>query len=182
MGGGLWGLNDRDVPIKRADQRIYIDLLVEHLESKQSGMYRDEVADLLELEEFPIESFFSILTQDSRLKVSTARCVYLARWGESRRETAGRAVQAVLDGAVEPLQLEVIMRLAEQRMSRQCEKSQISAALQAIGGVYNEDARTWSKADMSFVDTDDDDEQPTLSNDNQTGVETPAYAIQTESA
>lgn len=182
MGGGLWGLNDRDVPIKRADQRIYIDLLVEHLEGRQSGMYRDEVAELLELNGVPIETLLSILSQDSRLKVSTGRCVYLAKWGDSRRETVGRAVQAVLDGAVEPLQLEVIMRLAEQRMSRRCERSQISAALQAIGGVYNEEARTWSKADMLFVDTDDDDGQPTLSNDNQTDTETPVYAIPSGSA
>jgi hypothetical protein len=178
VGRGLWGINDRDVPINRADQRIYIDLLVEHLEGKQSGMYPEEVADLLELKEFPIETFFSILTQDSRLKVSTGRCVYLAKWGEPRRETVGRAVQAVLEEASEPLQLEVIMQLVAMRIARPCEKSKISAALQAIGAVYNEDARTWAKADMSFDNTDDDDEQPALSNDNRTSPQSPAYSIQ----
>jgi hypothetical protein len=167
MGRGLWGLNDRDVSINRADQRIYIDLLVEHLERKRSGMYPEEVADLLGLDGFPIETFFSILTQDSRLKVSTARCVYLSSWGEPRRETVGRAVQVVLEEATEPLQLEVIMQLVARRISRPCEKPKILAALQAICAVYNEDAKTWAKADMSFNNADDDDEQPVLSNDNQ---------------
>jgi hypothetical protein len=177
MGGGLWGLNDRDVPIKRAEQRIYVDLLVEHLESKQSGMYRDEVADLLELNGFPIETFFSVLTQDSRLKVSTGRCVYLAMWGEPRRETVGRAVQAVLEGAIGPLQIEAIVRLVAERVARPCGKSQISAALKAIGAVYNEDARTWAKADMSFANADDDDENPTFGGDHQ-GSRSQACSIQ----
>ena len=178
MGGGLWGLNDRDVPIKRADQRIYIDLLVEHLESKQSGMYRDEVESLLDLKGFPIETFFSILTQDSRLNVSTGRYLYLSKWGEPRRETVGRAVQAVMDEATEPLQFEVITQLVAQRIARSCEKSQISAALRAIGAVYNEDARGWAKADTSFDNSDDDDEQSILSNDNRMSLEPPTYVIQ----
>lgn len=178
MGRGVWGLNDRDVPIKRADQRIYIDLLVEHLESKQSGMFRDEVEDLLELKGFPIEAFFSILSQDSRLKVSTGRCLYLAKWGEPRRETVGHAVQAVLEEAIEPLPLEVMTQLVAQRIARPCEKSQISAALQAIGAIYNENARTWTKADMSLDNADDDVEQPVLSNDNQTSSQSLAYSIQ----
>jgi hypothetical protein len=178
MGRGLWGLNDRDVPIKRPDQQIYIDLLVEHLESKQIGMYGDEVDVLLELEGFPIAALFSILTNDSRLKVSAGRCLYLSKWGEPRRETIGRAVQAVLEKAVEPLQLEVMTQLVSQRIARPCEKSQISAALQAIVAVYNEDARGWVKADTSFDNSDDDDEQLMLSNDNQMSLEQPAYVIQ----
>lgn len=178
MGSGLWGLNDRDVSIKRADQRVYIDLLVEHLENKQSGMYRDEVDSLLELKGLPIETFFSIVTQDSRLNVSTGRYLYLSKWGEPRRETIGRAVQAVLDEATEPLHFDVMRQLVAQRIARPCEKSQISAALQAIGAVYNEDTRSWAKADMSFDNADDDDEQPVLSNDNQTSSQSPAYSIQ----
>jgi hypothetical protein len=169
VGRGLWGINDRDLPIKRADQEIYIDLLVEHLEGKQNGMYREEVADLLELKEFPVEAFFSILTQDSRLKVSVGRCIYLAKWGEPRRETVGRALQVVLENATEPLQLEVIVRLVAQRIARKCERSEISAALQAIGAVYNEDTKSWAKSEMSFDSADDDDKQPILSNDNQGG-------------
>jgi hypothetical protein len=178
MGGGLWGLNDRDVPIKRAEQRIYIDLLVEHLEGKQSGMYRDEVADLLELSGLPIETFFSILTQDSRLKVSTGRCAYLSKWGEPRRETVGHAVQVVLNESPEPLQIEVMLQLVAQRMARPCDRSQISSALQAVGAVYNEEMRTWAKADISLDNADDDDMQPVLSSENRTSSEPPEYSTQ----
>lgn len=177
MGRGLWGLNDRDVPIKRAEQRIYIDLLVEHLESKQSGMYRDEVADLLELEGFPIETFLSILTQDSRLKVSTGRCVYLSKWGEPRRETVGRAVQMVLDEARGPLPLDVIVDLVVRRTGRQCEKSQISSALQAVGAAYNEDTKAWIKPDVSRENINDDDEQPMSDGDNQVGEQPLVFLV-----
>lgn len=164
VGDGLWGLNDRDIPIKRNEQRILIDMLVEHLEDTQHGLFGEEIAEVLELNGCPIQTFLTIAHQDSRIKVSVGRCVYLTKWNSPRRETVGRSVEMVLQEAQEPLSLETITMLASQRMGRMCSKVQVSAALQALEAVFDDATKTWMLAGAQ-PDTDDDD-LPDLSNDN----------------
>ena len=46
LGTGLWGLNDRDLPIKRGDQPSLIEGLVETLNKKNSGIHISEIKDI----------------------------------------------------------------------------------------------------------------------------------------
>lgn len=112
VGPGLWGLNDRDLPIKRPEQCRLIDHLVDVLHRKGNGVHFSE-SDLLDLEAWsPVTPHlaFALASLDSRLRVSPGQYLYLEEWGGPRRETRLEAVRNVLAAAGQPLLLDAIRR------------------------------------------------------------------------
>ena len=159
MRPGVWGINDRDVPLAREMQRELIEELVRELEVKQSGIHASEIRSILPLRDCPPDAFFSIASQDQRLKMAMGRYVYLAEWGEPRRETIGRAVSAVLKMAREPLALKEIVALAERRVGRKCERQVVSGALQALEAEFDELSGKWN---INRSATEDDNDAETV--------------------
>ena len=155
LGNRQWGLNDRDIPISRAQQRELIEELVASLEVMQSGLYREEVATLLNLKDCPVDVFVSIATHDARIKASVGRCIYLAEWGEPRRETIAQSLLTVLKEAREPMRLETVVQLTERRAGRVCEKANVLAAIRAVEAVYDEQSQTWRLGDEAIDDEDE---------------------------
>lgn len=152
---GRWGINDRDVPIPREQQRELVQKLVHLLDTSQSGIHVSELSHILPLQDSPPDAFLSIASQDQRLKVSQGRYVYLSEWGSPRRETIGQAVSAVLEFAARPLAFGQTAKLVEDRTGRKVDKPVISGALQAIEAVFNDATGEWSLNRLSEDDDDD---------------------------
>ena len=159
---GRWGINDRDVPIPRKEQRELVQQLVNILDKKQSGIHASELSGILPLQDRSPDAFLSIASQDVRLKIAQGRYVYLAEWGSPRRETIGHAVSAVLEGAARPLALGKIARMVASRIGRKIDKPVISGALQALEAEFNDAMGEWS---LNRRSTDDDEDTAELSND-----------------
>src|SRR6185437_14337122 len=69
---GVWGLNDRDLPIKRHDQGRFLNALVGLLRERGSGLHYAELERSAALKSWglSVTAFFSLATSDSRLRVS----------------------------------------------------------------------------------------------------------------
>ena len=81
---GTWGINDRDVPISLEQQQILIEKLIDKLKKKKSGIHLNELSGNLSLQNCPPYMFFSIASQDKRLKSTQGKYIYLAEWGSPR--------------------------------------------------------------------------------------------------
>jgi hypothetical protein len=159
---GIWGINDRDVPIPRERQRQLINQLVRCLDAKQSGIHATELPEILPLQGCSPDAFLSIASQDERVKIAQGRYVYLAEWENPRRETVGHAVAAVLEGSALSLTLEEIAASVENRIGRKIDKAIVSGALQALEAEFDGATATWRRRgqspedDMEAVETTSD--------------------------
>ena len=149
---GMWGINDRDVPISREEQQQHVDQLVRYLDEKQSGVHVSELPEVLPLQDCSLHAFLSITSQDERLKVALGGYVYLAEWESPRRETIGQAVFAVLEDSAGPLTLEEIAASVENRVGRKIGKPVISGALQALEAEFSDTTREWCLSRLSTAD------------------------------
>lgn len=159
---GVWGINDRDVPISREEQQQLIEKLVQILGQKQSGIHASELSDVLPLQGCPPDAFLSIASQDERLEIAQGRYVYFSEWESPRRDTIGDAVFAILEGAARPLTLEEIATSVQNRIGRKIDKPVISGALQALEAEFNDATGQWS---LSKPSTDDEEDDAQLSDD-----------------
>ena len=159
---GVWGINDRDVPLSREVQRELVERLVCVLDKDNRGVHVSELSDILPLRGCAPDAILSIAIQDVRLSIAQGRYVYLAEWGSPRRESIGHAVSAVLEGADGPLALRTIARLVEDRICRKIDKSVISGALQALEAGFNDATGEWI---LSRLPKDDDEDTADLSDD-----------------
>ena len=155
---GVWGINDRDIPLSRDEQRQLIRGLVHLLQQKQKGIHASEISGVVPLRDCPLDAFLSIATQDGRLKIAQGRYLYLAEWGSPRRETIGQAVIAVLEEAATSLSLEAIAALVKERIGRELDKSVISGALQALEAKFDDATRGWLLNKSSAVNDEEDDD------------------------
>ena len=159
---GVWGINERDVPLSREEQRGLVEELVGILEAAQSGIHASELCSVLPLRDCPLDAFLSIAVQDRRLRRAMGQYVYLTEWGSPRRETIAHAVSTVFEKAGKLLSLEEIVDLVERRVGRKCERLVISRALRALEAEFDERTREWG-LNTSAIDDDDDDAE-TLDN------------------
>ena len=155
---GVWGINDRDVPLPRDKQCELVEELVRSLETKQSGIHVSELCSVLPLGGCSPEALLSIATQDQRLNVAQGRYVYLTQWGNPRRETISRSVLTVLETASAPLDLGEIVAMVECRVGRKCERPVISGILQALEAEMDESTKRWSLNKSVIEDADDNGE------------------------
>lgn len=151
---GIWGINDRDVPLSRVEQGELVEELVDMLDQQQCGIHASELNSYLVLRDCTTDAFLSIAVQDARLKIAQGRYLYLTEWGNPRRETISQAVLAVLEDADRPLALEEIATLVERRVGRKIEKLVVSVALQALEAEFDEVTRGWSR--LPTVDDEED--------------------------
>ena len=103
MQPGVWGVNDRDVPLSREKQARIVEVLVQMLEERHCGIHVSELSGILPLGDCSPGTFLSIAAQDGRLKISQGRYAYLAEWEGPRRKTIGNAVPVVPEKADKPL-------------------------------------------------------------------------------
>jgi hypothetical protein len=158
VGTGWWGLNDRDIPLKRAEQPAVIEHLINTLQLRNSGIHISEIAALTKeknAHDVSPETLFSIAAQDARLQASSAQFLFLREWGDARRETISSAVVACLQQKSEGLSIEEIVARVQTRTQRPCDKRTISSCLQAIEAQFDPISERWS---MSLSSADEGDE------------------------
>ena len=150
LGPGLWGLNDRDISIKRADQTLLLDGLVNILSDRGFAIHASELSmEAIPFSSLPAEAIFSLAATDRRMRVNPAQHLYLSEWGGPRRESVSEAVQTVLTTTYAPLRFDEIVAQVEARVGRPCERSSISACLQALEAVLDQSTGRWlPSADM----------------------------------
>jgi hypothetical protein len=156
VGTALWGLNDRDLPVKRADQEAMLDALAKELEGRGAGIHVSEIGHIEHelLNVCPAEAIFCLASEDSRFKISHSQYVYLSAWGEPRRASVMEAVNHVLSSALAPLSLNEIHTRVTATVGRPIERVTISGCLQQVGAVLD-DSGLWESAPISEYGEDD---------------------------
>ncbi|WP_332713837.1 DNA-directed RNA polymerase subunit alpha C-terminal domain-containing protein [Pelagibacterium mangrovi] len=151
---GMWGLNDRDLPIKRHDQGRFLNALVDLLRERGSGLHYAELerSAVLKSWRLSVTAFFSLATSDPRMRVSTGRYLYLHEWGGPRRESLGQAVFAVLLEGERPMAVADIAERVGKRLGRAVERVAISSQLQAAEAVFDPTDGKWSLTPTSTVE------------------------------
>ena len=159
LGFGLWGLNDRDVSIKRPYQAALFDDLEALLTIKARGMHISEVEnmDFGRVSGIPGNVIFGLASSDSRFHVGTGQYLFLNEWGGPRRETLSEAIRHVLEEHSRPLTLEEIVFHISARLDRKVDRIAVSSRLQSLDAVFNILDRTWlpAAADQDQIDDDD---------------------------
>ncbi len=144
---GLWGLNDRDLVIKRADQPALIEKINDTLEQRGAGIHATEIADALgnlNGSEITPTCLYSLAASDPRMQTNTAQYLYLAKWGGPRRESLADAVNGTLRLAVDPRSFSQIVFAVERRIGRPCERGAVSSCLQGLGARLDPATGLWS--------------------------------------
>lgn len=144
-GNGSWGLNDRDVPIKRPDQPRLADNIVGILQRRQTGLHITEIEEAVGAS-WPAVSpnmLFTLASLDGRLRVSAGQCIYLDEWGDPRREAIYETIKRVLASVEYPLTFEQIVERTALEIGRVPNKKQITAHLQGIGA-FDRETGLWN--------------------------------------
>ncbi len=157
IGPGLWGLNDRDVPIKRADQARLCDDVVAILERRGVGLHISEISDELgpAWPDTPPRILFALAALDPRLRVNTGQYLYLDEWGDPRRKSLYDTLKRVLAEANQPLTVEQVTIRATREIGREPNKKQVSGCLQMVGAFDRETALWTLEASAPEVGSDD---------------------------
>jgi hypothetical protein len=159
VGPALWGLNDRDVAIKRADQPKLVELLLGVLAKRGRGIHISELRDAGALaSDIPPEAIFAIAALDTRLRVNTGQYLFLVEWGEPRRLSAPEAVREVLNEHNEPLHLTEIAKHAVRKLQRSCETRIISRLLINVGAKHLGESM-WIRGEVADDTILQDDEE-----------------------
>jgi hypothetical protein len=155
VGPGIWGLNDRDIPLKRPQQAQLIDGLVNALMERQEGIHISEISSLhlpnID-ESISPQLVFYIATLDPRIRSNAGQYIFLSEWDDVRRVSPLEAVKACLHDATNPLSIEQVRAVVEGLIKRPCETRTVSACLQAIDADFDKGTNTWSLA-ISSDDT-----------------------------
>lgn len=138
--GGLWGLNDRDLPVKRAEQSLLLDRLAADLRDRGKGLHTSELENYLGAD-LDGKTILSLAAADGRFRVSPGQYLYLTDWGTPRRESVSQALVRILAAAPGAIPFEEIVRRVEPNIGRTCERTAVSAALQAIDACMDAEGR-----------------------------------------
>lgn len=79
----LWGLNDRDLSIKRPEQPAFLDSIVTQLRSRMKPVHISECAEIVG-DAVPARAVFCLVASDARLRVTQDRFLMLTEWHTSR--------------------------------------------------------------------------------------------------
>ena len=144
LGSGHWGLNDRDLPVKREDQPALQEELVQMLEAKSVGLHVSEI-------QIPVgltpRMLLSIASLDTRIQVSTGQYLYLRAWGGPRRQTISGACSEALRSSG-PMNFEELYAMVIQKIGRPCARGEVSSALQSVEARLGPDG-LWSFEDSA---------------------------------
>jgi len=157
VSAGVWGLNDRDFPVKRSDQPKFLDGIADILEHRGIAIHASELSScLVTIPGLAAESILSLAASDARMRVNQAQHLYLAKWGGPRRESVSEAVEVVLATTSHPLSLAEILSQVEVRIQRKCEPVSIVGCLKAVEAVLDPATELWSRAAETEPASDDD--------------------------
>ncbi len=146
IGFGLWGLNDRDVPLAREHQPALVEHLISKLSQNGRGIHVSELLSELDplWRELPPQIILSIGNLDERLQVSAGQFLYLSEWKEPRRESVVQIVRRLVTEGPEIFTSAQVIRQIERECTLEIDTSQVSAAIRSAGATFDSDLRLWS--------------------------------------
>lgn len=153
LGPSVFGLNDRDVSLKRDRQGAVLDSIVKWLGARGKGVHYSELEDAPQLKQLGITvaTLFSLASNDTRMRVSSGRYLYLEEWGEPRRESLGQSVKRVITDARRPLTMEEIILQVSGALGRNPDRPAVINSLRAIEAKYDELLKKWFLPQKSEV-------------------------------
>jgi hypothetical protein len=150
VGPATWGLRRRDVPFTDQEVQLLCDQLAAYLHEKGSGLHISEIENVLHerapwaVRGISPHMYFGLARHDARLATTTGGVMYLAAWGETRRETVLDATAALLlEAGADGLTLDEGHRRLEARIGRKVLRLQFSSAALANGAEYDDVRRCW---------------------------------------
>ncbi|WSH56576.1 sigma factor-like helix-turn-helix DNA-binding protein [Rhizobium ruizarguesonis] len=154
LGPSLYGLNDRDISLKREDQPPVLDSIVDWLEQIQKGVHQSELDGSPVLKALGISGLvlFGLASNDYRMRVSAGRYLYLEKWGESRRESLVKAVRGVMEMSERPLSMDDILVRVEGRLGRPCDRPAVVSCLKSIDAHWNPATAKWAVTQLAAED------------------------------
>ena len=156
VGRGLWGLNDRDLIVKRGQQAALIDNVFSALRKKGSGIHLDEVKQYIDCAlPMDAEAVFSVAALDDRIAIGVGRFAYLKEWGGSRRVTLKAALDMLMQQVSGPMNISDIKDWLEFITERKIDKSVVSHSLSSAGTRYLGDG-IWEVKEHDLIDETDD--------------------------
>ncbi len=156
VGRGLWGLNDRDLVVKRDQQPALVDGVFSALWKKGAGIHLDEVKQYIDCSpSMDAEAIFSIAALDDRIAIGVGRFAYLKEWGGSRRVTLKAALDRLMQQVPGPMKISDIKDWLEFITERQIDKSIVSHALSSSGTRYLGDG-IWEMKERDLADEADE--------------------------
>jgi hypothetical protein len=79
LGTSTWGLNDRDLPVKRGDQPAMLDGIVREMQARNRPVHIAE-AELVLGCKVPARALFCLAANDARFAIGTDRKLHLRQW------------------------------------------------------------------------------------------------------
>lgn len=136
---GVWGLNDRDVPIKRPEQERFFSNLALLLDKRGRGIHYTELENSPTLAAWGLRpaGFLSLATLNPALKVGVGRYLYLTEWGGPRRESLSEALSSLLKDT-SPVSLDEIIQQLTRRLEREPDRLAVSRCLQSVGATFHD--------------------------------------------
>ena len=145
---GLWGLNDRDISIKRFQQSKFIEAVHSKLCAIGKGVHVSETSELVPENQITPWALFSLCKTDPRFSTDVGQHLYLAEWGDSRRKATSRVMKEVLESAGRGLSLDDIHYETELELGRPVDRRRISLMLSNIGATFNSTLGTWAMSEL----------------------------------
>jgi hypothetical protein len=94
------------------------------------------------------KTIFSLCAADPRMRVNQAQYMFLAEWGNPRREIVSEAVKAILEAADAPLEFKDLVANVERRTGRPCSSEAVSSCLEAFEATVDPVSGKWSPRDL----------------------------------
>jgi hypothetical protein len=160
---GLWGLNDRDISVKRAEQPELLEEVVKLLRTRSFALHASEITGTFIAEKgLSAATIFSLAAADPRMRVNGSQDLYLTEWGGPRRESISEAVPKVLATAGSGIRFDDLVEQVGARVRRACDRTAISACLQALEATLDRTSGRWSLPanDVDEFALDDEAEAP----------------------
>lgn len=145
LGPALYGLNDRDISLKKDQQGAVLDSMVRWLESREKGVHYSELEEIPQLHHLGINAatLFSLASNDVRMRANTGRYLYLSEWEGPRRESLTQAVKRVMETGGRPLAMDDILVRVSTDLGRTVERTTVVSSLGAIDAQYSEILQKW---------------------------------------
>jgi hypothetical protein len=152
---GLWGLNDRDVPIKRGDQPYFVGHLVGDLRRRGRGIHFSELAGITqEIRTLTPSIIVSLATTDDRVRYSDGQFLFLTEWGSPRRESLIDVMRRVLEAGGTFSTEEIVARVTPE-LQRTPTNSAVYSCLRNLGATFSEVEQGWVVVQGPPVPDDD---------------------------
>jgi len=149
LGGGLWGLIERDIPLNVEDQRKVTSAMKHLLDTSQHGLPVENIVEIFRNDPELISKtdnpdiYAGVAVKSGLIKRSKEDCLYLAEWGNDRLMRRSEAILKVLENNPSGLAVDELARQAQNLLGRNLKRDTVYPILSSLGAFFNHDNQLW---------------------------------------